>query len=258
MTAGRPLILIPHPDDEVVGCAIAIARARAAGASISGLYLTTGVPERERLWPWQRSSHPDLIARRRAEAERAAGSLGLSPAGFLDWPARTLKSHLDEVAAAISRALRAREIEEIWTPAWEGGHQDHDVTNFLASRFAGKLPVREFAEYNLAGGRVRSQSFAQPNGTEEVLMVTAEEARFKTKLLSIYRSERGNLRYVRVQQECLRPLTRYDYQSAPHPGRLFYERFQWVPFRHPRVDFDRPEAVRQTLAAWGGATAPLR
>jgi hypothetical protein len=28
-----------------------------------------------------------------------------------------------------------------------------------------------------------------------------------------------------------------------------------VPFRHPRVDFDRPEIVREMLAEWA---APLR
>ena len=254
MNGARPLILIPHPDDEVVGCATASVRAQAAGAVISGLYLTTGVPAREQLWPWRRRRYAALIARRREEAERAARALGLSPAGFLDWPARTLKSHLDEAMAVISRALGQRGIDEIWTPAWEGGHQDHDVTNFLASRFASKVPVWEFAEYNLAGGRVRSQSFPQSNGAEEVLMLTAEEARLKAELLSTYRSERGNLRYVRLQQESLRPLAQYDYRSPPHPGRLFCERFQWVPFRHPRVDFDGPEVVREMLAEW----APLR
>lgn len=258
MTAARPLILIPHPDDEVVGCAIAITRARADGASITGLYLTTGVPAQERQWPWRRSRYPAMIERRREEAGRAAAALGISTAGFLDWPARTLKSHLDEAIAAVERTVREGGIDEIWAPAWEGGHQDHDVTNFLAARLAGKMPVREFAEYNLAGGRVRSQTFARPNGTEQVLTLTAEEARFKAGLLSIYRSERGNLRYVRLKQESLRPLARYEYRSAPHPGTLFCQRFQWVPFRHPRVDFDRPEAVRAVLAAWGTAAAPLR
>jgi hypothetical protein len=29
---------------------------------------------------------------------------------------------------------------------------------------------------------------------------------------------------------------------------LFYERFQWVPLRHPRIDFDPPEAVYGALA----------
>ena len=258
MSAARPLILIPHPDDEVVGCAIAARRARVAGAEISGLYLTTGVPARERMWPWRRSGYASLVARRREEARQAAAALGIAPAGFLDWPSRSLKSHLDEAMAAISRALAERAIDEIWTPAWEGGHQDHDVTNFLAARFAARVPVREFAEYNLAGGDVRSQSFPQRNGTEEILTLTGDEARFKADLLSIYRSERLNLRYVRMEQESLRPLARYDYGAPPHSGRLFCERFQWVPLRHPSVDFEPSATVRAALAAWPGAAASLR
>lgn len=258
MSATRPLILIPHPDDEVVGCAVAASRARAAGADISGLYLTTGVPAREHMWPWRRSRYASLVAWRRDEARRAADGLGISPAGFLDWPSRTLKSHLDEATTAIARTIAERAIDELWTPAWEGGHQDHDVTNFLAARFADAVPVREFAEYNLAGGRVRSQSFPQPNGTEEILTLTAEERRHKAKLLSIYRSERLNLRYVRLEQESLRPLARYDYGAPPHPGRLFSERFRWVPLRHPSVDFEPSATVRAVLAAWPGAAAPLR
>jgi N-acetylglucosamine malate deacetylase 1 len=258
VSAARPLVLVPHPDDEVVGCAIAIARARAAGAEISALYLTTGVAGRDRVWPWRRRHYEALVARRRDEARRAAEVLGLSPAGFQDWPSRTLKSHLDEAMAAISRVVAERAIDEIWTPAWEGGHQDHDVTNFLAARFGGKLPIREFAEYNLAGGRVRSQSFPEPHGTEEVLTLTAEEAKRKACLLALYRSERMNLRYVQVRQESLRPLARYDYRAPPHAGRLFCERFQWVPLRHPSLDFEPSETVRARLVAWGDAAAPLR
>jgi len=258
VSAARPLILVPHPDDEVVGCAIAITRARAAGAESTALYLTTGVPGRERVWPWRRAAYEAVVARRRDEARRAAEMLGLSPAGFRDWPSRTLKSHLDEAMAAISRVLAERDIDEIWTPAWEGGHQDHDVTNFLASRFAGKLPVREFAEYNLAGGRVQSQSFPRSDGTEEVLNLTTEEARLKADLLALYRSERLNLRYVQLRQESLRPLARYDYRAPPHPGRLFCERFQWVPLRHPSLDFEPSASVRAMLAAWGESAAPLR
>jgi N-acetylglucosamine malate deacetylase 1 len=258
VSAARPLILIPHPDDEVVGCAIAILRARAAGAEISGLYLTTGIPARERVWPWRRSCYASLVARRRDEAARAAAALGIAPVGFLDWPSRSLKSHLDEAMAAISRTIAERAIDELWAPAWEGGHQDHDVTNFLSARFADRVPVREFAEYNYAGGGVRSQSFPHPNGTEEILTLTVEERRFKAGLISIYRSERLNLRYVRLERESLRPLARYDYGAAPHSGRLFCERFQWVPLRHPSVDFEPSGMVRATLAAWRGATTPLR
>ena len=248
MTARRVLILIPHPDDEVVGCAIAARRARAEGATLWGLYLTTGIPSRDQLWPWQRRGYERRVERRRREAIIAAKTIGISPVRFQDWPSRTLKAHLDEAAALIDAAVRGRSIDEIWTPAWEGAHQDHDAANCLASGLRAR--VVEYAEYNFAGGQVRSQVFAVANGSEQILDLTPAESQFKRELLALYRSERSNLGHIRVEHESLRPLARYDYGAAPHSGPLFWQRFQWVPFRHPRVDFDRPETVRETLVDW--------
>jgi LmbE family N-acetylglucosaminyl deacetylase len=250
MKSGRILVLVPHPDDEVVGCGVALRRAVAMGASPFALYLTTGVPEAKNLWPWQRRGYADRIARRRAEARQAAGLVGLTQAGFLDWPARSLKSHLAAALGVIRAAIAAHGIELLWVPAWEGAHQDHDTTNFLASRLAAECPAVEFAEYNYAGGRVRSGSFGIADGTEEVLTLTPEEVLWKRSLLACYESERGNLAHIRTSTEALRPLGRHDYSRRPHDGTLFYERFQWVPFRHPRIDFERPETLCRAFEAY--------
>ena len=250
----RILILVPHPDDEVVGCGIAARREALRGKHVLALYLTTGVPERQLLWPWQRRHYEALVAARRAEAEAAAELLGIIPAGFQDVPARTLKSHLALSLARIERTLAAERIAELWTPAFEGGHQDHDATNLLASRLRHRLPVIEFAEYHAAGGRAESQRFLAPCGDERHLVLAAAEAALKRQALALYRSERRNLAHVRCERECLRPLAPYDYASAPHAGRLFYARFQWVPFRHPRIDFDPPGRVYSALARFAAET----
>jgi LmbE family N-acetylglucosaminyl deacetylase len=238
----RILVLAPHPDDEVVGCAVALRRVLAAGATARVLFLTTGVPARELLWPWERGRHGAMVQRRRDEAVAAAQLLGVGIAGFQDWPTRTLKEHLAAAGRLVGAA--AREATEIWTPAWEGAHQDHDVANWLAARLA--LPVQEFAEYSFAGGEVRSNTFA---GGDGAIRLTPEEQAWKRRLLDLYASERGNLRHIRTEEEALRKLPRHDYGRPPHEGRLFYQRFQWVPFRHPRIDFTRPEAVCRALAA---------
>jgi LmbE family N-acetylglucosaminyl deacetylase len=254
LSAGaRILILVPHPDDEVVGCAIAAQQARAAGAVLFSLYLTTGVPPRELLWPWRRRHHEARVARRRQEALAAAALLGLEPVGFQPWPARRLKSHLAEALALIEAACAAHRIEALWAPAWEGGHQDHDVTNFLAARLAHLLPVTEFAEYHGADGAIATQRFVAATGGERVIPLTAIERALKRRALALYRSERANLAHVRCEVESLRSLAQYDYAAPPHPGRLAWMRFQWVPFRHPRIDFDAPEDVRAALARFAAA-----
>jgi LmbE family N-acetylglucosaminyl deacetylase len=245
VTGQRILLLVPHPDDEVVGCAAAIARVRARGARVFTLYLTTGVPAREVLWRWQRAGHEARVRRRRCEALRVAARLQVYPLEFTSWPARQLKQHLDQAHRLIQAHLGATAADTIWTPAYEGGHQDHDVTCFLASQFRHEAAVIEFAEYNAAEGTNR---FPLRSGAETVLALSPDETRAKARALDLYPSERKNLRHVGVACESFRPIPDYDYRRPPHPGPLFYQRFQWVPFRHPRVDFTSPAEVSAALA----------
>jgi LmbE family N-acetylglucosaminyl deacetylase len=243
----RVLILAPHPDDEMVACGLAAWRARAEGARFSVLYLTTGVPEEA--WPWRRA-YAARVARRRDEATAAASLLRLDPAGFLDIPSRRLRHHLDEAAAAIEHALTATAAGELWVTAFEGAHQDHDAANALAARFRERLPVWEFAAYNYAGGRVCANRFADARGGVVELRADRDETRLKRRALGLYRSERGNLRHLRAVEEAYRPLPHHDYGAPPHPGILFRERFHWVPFRHPRIDFTPSSEIYAGLGRW--------
>jgi LmbE family N-acetylglucosaminyl deacetylase len=258
MESRRILILAPHPDDEIVACGIAALRARAAGAQVFVLYLTTGVPAPEASWPWQRSGHVARLSRRRTEARVAAALFGLESVGFLDYPARHLRRHLDAAAAEIGRTLMDHAIEALWVPAFEGAHQDHDAANALAAQFCGVLPVHEFAAYNFAGGRVRSNRFADRHDGDVTIETTAAEAALKRQALACYESERGNLRHIRAECESWRSLPHDDYGTPPHPGRLFRERFHWLPFRHPRIDFEPSATVYAEIGRWVSASAAAR
>jgi LmbE family N-acetylglucosaminyl deacetylase len=246
------LILAPHPDDEVVAAAATIARARAAGDRFFALYLTSGVPAAYKMWRWDQTRRAERVARRRTEAMAAADILGIEPVGFSDWPSRTLKSHLGEALGWIAAIVAQRGIDALWVSAWEGGHQDHDVANFLAAHAGCGGPVLEFAEYNTGGGHARWQRFAVPNGSETVVQLTREEALAKRRLLAIYRSEGANLAGVRVDVESARPLPPYDYARPPHAGKLSREGFQWVGrlMLHPRVDHEPSGAVYQALQSF--------
>lgn len=249
----RILFLIPHPDDEVVAAATFIRRLPRGAHSIFGLYLTSGVPLSEHLWWWQRRGAAARLERRRQEARLVASALGIEIVGFSDWPSRRLKDHLDEAAAWIGAALDALAIDTIWVPAWEGGHQDHDVANFLASQVAKGRPVREFAEYNLGDGVPQWQRFAVPNGEETVIELTPEEAAWKRWLLHLYRSERAGLRQVRVDMESARPLPRYDYSRPPHAGLLSREKLYSFSrrFVRSRIDLEPVAEMHKRLNAYG-------
>jgi N-acetylglucosamine malate deacetylase 1 len=252
-SARRILILAPHPDDEVAACGIIARRARADGAAVSVLFLTTGVPPREGLWPWQRSRYDRRVTRRRDEATAAASSLGFEPAAFLDIPSRRLIVHLDAACAAVEQALAESRASELWVPAFEGAHQDHDAANALAASLRPRLPVWEVAAYNFAGGRVQSNRFADARGGVIEMRLSREEAALKRRALAIYASERGNLAHIRLVEEAYRPLPRHDYAARPHAGTLFRERFHWVPLRHPRIDFTPSAQIYSVLGRWSAA-----
>lgn len=246
--ARRILVIVPHPDDEAAGCCAALARARAAGAELHGAVLTTGIPAAEVLWRWSRKGHAARVERRRAEAAAAAAELAIDM-HFGTLPTRRVREALLETYAWLEALCTARRIDTLWTPAYEGGHADHDCANALACELASRLALRvfEFAEYNNARGLARSHVFPQRVGTEYDLTLDAGEARFKRRVLAHYRSARRDLGYIGVERECFRPLADYDYSLPPHPGTLFYERFHWVYLRHPAIDFTTGAEVAADL-----------
>ncbi len=208
------------------------------------------------MWPWERPHYAEVVARRRAEAELVAAELGLAIAGWSARPARHLWRELAAAEAEIRTAIAAVAADQLWVPAFEGGNPDHDGASAIASRLAAEgMNVLEFAEYNLAGGRANSHRFPRPNGTEALLDLTSAEQAAKRRALSLYVSERRNLGYVALEREVFRPLARYDYGQPPHPGKLWYARFHWVPFRHPGVDFTQPADVTRELVNYLGHNA---
>jgi hypothetical protein len=250
MFGKRILILIPHPDDEVVGCAAAIARARSMGARVFGVYLSHGYLSRDMLWPFQRGSYDKRVAMRLEEAEHAAEFLSLTIVGKnTRRAARDIWRELPEVREEVLAAMGACAPDVVWTPAYEGGNPDHDGMNALASTLP-NVPVFEFSEYNLAGGYAHSNAFLDLRGGEVVHALKPEERRMKREALGIYKSEKGNVGGLKLNEEQFRPLPRYDYSKRPHAGKLWYERFQWVPFKHPQVDYTRAEEVSAEITVF--------
>jgi LmbE family N-acetylglucosaminyl deacetylase len=244
----RILVLAPHPDDETVGLAAMISRERLQGGEIGVLFLTSGVP-RER-WFWARDDYRTRTACREAEARDAAQRLGFQILGFSSLPSRRLADHLEEARGQTLSAAAHFEASVLWVPTYEGAHQDHDAAHTLASTLEDRIPVFEFAEYNFAGGLVRSNEFPDANGSEIVIELSPDEQALKRELLSLYASEQGNLRHISATRETLRPFKARDYARPAHEGKLFRERFHWVPVRHPRIDFRPTAEVCQKLAAF--------
>lgn len=249
----RILILAPHPDDEVVGACAAIQRAKKNGADVSVLFLSHGCLAKHTLWPWERKHYEEGVARRMLEAQLVAEYLAFTiletncRAGEMLRAAREIWCNLPTIWQEVNAAIAAVAPDCLWVPAYEGGNPDHDALNAVASRIK-NVPVFEMAEYHFADGKEHVGVFIAEKGNETIIALTAEEQAAKRHALAMYASEKGNLKYFGgMKTECLRPLLLYDYDAPPHKGTLWYQRYQWVPFKHPRVDFTKPHKVSEAI-----------
>ncbi|MGE4352320.1 MAG: PIG-L family deacetylase, partial [Bdellovibrionales bacterium] len=84
----RILILVPHPDDEIVACCTTLQNAQRNGSRIFALYLTHGCVAKETLWPWDRASYDRRVIRRLQESVQAARRLNIKPISYSDRPCR--------------------------------------------------------------------------------------------------------------------------------------------------------------------------
>lgn len=132
IASGGPLVILaPHPDDELFGCALLVAAARRSGVRILIVVLTDG-----------RGSHPlsvkwppgRLIALRRSETRRGLARLGARTVQvrFLGWR--------DGELATQGSVLRLRAVLNGFSPSYvlvsspRDFHADHQAAYALAIR----------------------------------------------------------------------------------------------------------------------------
>lgn len=135
--AGGVLVVAPHPDDETLGCGLAIRAALASRRDVGVLLLTGGGNSH----PASRIYPPDAMkALRRNEFARALTALGQGVPGrlrarTLDLPDGAVPHDEAALAAALANALDlATEVDAdaLWC-TWEGDpHTDHLAASRLA------------------------------------------------------------------------------------------------------------------------------
>jgi LmbE family N-acetylglucosaminyl deacetylase len=128
-TAGRVLVIAPHPDDEVLGCGGTMARLVEMGAQVEVAIVTEGKPPRY---------HPDGVEKLRAEAAAAHALLGVTSTHYLGLPAAELDSipHA-ELNAAMGTLINATMPDTIFVPFVGDIHLDHQLV-FRATMVAAR------------------------------------------------------------------------------------------------------------------------
>jgi LmbE family N-acetylglucosaminyl deacetylase len=139
------VVIAPHPDDEVLGCSAVLQK-----AAVVVVHVTDGVP------PWTVGRDREkLEAERKAECLDAWSVLSSRTKrvglGFGDLDAWR---SVEEVAESLARLIAALGCDEVYVPAYQGGHPDHDASclaGMLARQLLRPGQVRTWWVYALYG-----------------------------------------------------------------------------------------------------------
>lgn len=227
-------VVVAHPDDEVIGAGAHLPSL----ANVTVVHVTDGAP---------RSMHDaraagydtrnDYARARSREAGASLALAGITPERVLALGVADQEAslRLAEVARRLTRFLGDRAIHVVLTHAYEGGHPDHDATAFAvhhAARLIADVGGTEPAVLEMAGYHVGPQGLVThrflPGGDPGLTVeLDAAEQALKRRMLACHVSQSRTLAQFGVEVERYRLAPRYDFAAPPHPGRLWYEQFDW-------------------------------
>lgn len=227
----RTLIVVAHPDDEVVGAAGRLPFLR--GAHI--VHVTDGAPHdmrdaaaagfrtREAYAAARRAEAFAALALARIEADRVHCLGRVDQEAALELPA---------LALVIAALIADLEPELVLTHPYEGGHPDHDATAFathaalriLERDGAPRPALLELSSYHVGPNGITPACFLPWAGHEPRVLQLDDGARsLKRRMFACFATQRATLRWFPVEVECFRLAPPYDFTRPPHEGKLWYE-----------------------------------
>ncbi|MFZ5658482.1 MAG: PIG-L deacetylase family protein [Pseudomonadota bacterium] len=258
-TGKRELVIAPHPDDEALGLGAYLRERRPAAV----VFLTDGVPRDSRFFAKTVAEMTPEAYRavRRQEAQAAAAHYGLDPAAlfFLDVPDMEAFRELAQLERALGAIVDAVRPEVIWSPAYEGGHPDHDAAAFLAARQAARSGAAhwEYALYHFHHGMQQLSFLGRDPGIPRPLSLS--EMAYKKELLALYASQSSTLGMFRTNVERYRRAPAYDFSRRPVAGRTLYETWGWpiTGDMLARAFADFQNGIAPAAALGGARVVPL-
>ncbi|MEK0084082.1 PIG-L deacetylase family protein [Benzoatithermus flavus] len=229
------LVVVAHPDDEVIGLGTRLPHLRRAHI----VYVTDGAPRDDRDQKRLGFATREAYAEARAlEADAGLALVGIGPDHVyrLNLIDQEAVHHVSELTHAVAGLIRDLRPAVVVTHAYEGGHPDHDATALavhLSCRLLrdASLPapsLLEFAGYHDPDGSGRLEVLEFLPGSR-ARVVTAEldaaEQEFKRRLVACHATQAELLRQFPLDRERFRAAPSYDFLAPPHPWRPFYERF---------------------------------
>jgi LmbE family N-acetylglucosaminyl deacetylase len=219
--SARAVVVVAHPDDEVVGLGGSIGLFQ----DVTVVMLTGGG-----------KGQPDGVAIRRAEREAAWRAADWTmPLIECDVPDQAVHAQAAALIAQLQIVISSALV--VWTHPYEGGHPDHDAAAFIVQTACDRLVQRgqpaperiEFASYHWNGVRRIAGEFYPPSDPAIVgVPIMGERLARKRRARDAYASQAAILRWFRDDRECYRPAPRYDFLRAPLAPGCLYERKKWA------------------------------
>lgn len=235
----KTLVLAAHPDDGIIGCFGVIKQALDKKEAVKIVYATDGADDTE----------PRMKASLRKKAVKECWKdYGLQDLMFLDYAvdSTTKKENVNEIFKKLRSIVDKYKPDVMLVPAFEGGHFDHDVLNFLASRMRQKIKVIEFQLYNNHLDPIKffqiilreiikklplpftywnRESFIPIKGSNPFYLgMTKQQIREKQKTYEKYEKITLMAKYKRhippLGADLLRELPKHNYYKKPHAGLL--------------------------------------
>jgi LmbE family N-acetylglucosaminyl deacetylase len=246
------LLIAAHPDDEVIGAGSRLGSL----PSLTIAHVTDGAPRN--MYDAGRygfGSWADYACARQAELAKALKVLSVNGARTVavGVPDQEAAYRLKELTDRISTLICDVNPDVILTHPFEGGHPDHDACAFAVHAAVLRLngpEIFEFACYHAGPAGIRTGEFLQASHSASTVYLTPEEVAMKNRALACFETQRETLALFKPQTERFRVSPVYNFARPPHPGRLYYEQFDWgmtgAHFSHLAARAIRDLAIQET------------
>jgi N-acetylglucosamine malate deacetylase 2 len=227
---GKTLVLVAHPDDELVICGALMQQMENATV----VFATDGAPRPENFWR-QYGSRDAYSQLRREEAKHALSLARAEPVFLADHVEggiadQELFRNLPDAITALDEIIARSKPDSVLAPTYEGGHPDHDAACFIASLVGRRsgIPVWESPiYYRRADGSGVVQAFPELSGGEIDVRYEGPALETKIQMFHTYVSQGPILEAFHPERESFRPIADYDFTRPPLPWKLNYEHWGW-------------------------------
>lgn len=246
------MVIAPHQDDEIIGAGGKIIQTIKEGGRVFVVYVTNSVPKKHvKMMPLPHLGEFLVTLNRRIEAKIAMTLAGVPLKnlvflaynsrileGYSNYPNSELTELIIEIEGKIRILIEKLRPQEIYVPAYEGGHCDHDLINFIVSRIVRELKLNRvyempfyatnYPDYKKGPKYSINQEFI-PSDRDQLtssykiihLDMKKEEIELKLDMLKAYRSQNPFLIRYMNKPDKFRLFPKYDYTKPPHEGELY-------------------------------------